>query len=356
MMQLLLQRFLRDVITQPPMGLRAVLLLAAVLAYGTTGFLYFELPANPDLTWQDALWYCLVTLTTVGYGDFFPKTAGGRFLVGVPLLVLGVGLLGYLLSVVATALISARNKEIKGMNPARSSHHVLVVHHPGVPRLLRLMDELQRDPSIGPDARFVLVDPDLDELPAELTHRHVHYVRGDPTRDETLQRAGIDRASHALVLLRAPGGPTADALNVAVTLAIEARTRHVNTVVECDDPGTQELLRKAGCDRVVCAGRFETLYMSQELLNPGVQDIVADLLSTAEGQQLYLTPLLGAGDLATLRRQLMGRGHVLLGVQRAGVNHLNPGPGFTLAAGDSAISMGPIRLPALDLAAASGAG
>lgn len=356
MMQVLLRRFLRDVVVNPSMGLRAVLLLVAVLAYGTTGFLYFELPANPDLTWQDALWYCLVTLTTVGYGDFFPKTAGGRYLVGVPLLVLGVGLLGFLLSVVATALISARNKEVKGMNPARSSQHVLVVHHPGVPKLLRLMDELQQDPAIGPDARFVLVDPDLDELPDALVQRQVHYVRGDPTRDDTLQRAGIDRASHALVLLRAPGGPAADALNVAVTLAIEGRTRHVNTVVECEDPGTQELLRKAGCDRVVCAGRFEALYMSQELLNPGVQDIVADLLSTAEGQQLYLTPLQGAGGLAQLQQQLARQGHVLLGVQRAGVNHLNPGAGFALAEGDRAISMGPRRLPALALEGARAAG
>ena len=89
MMQVLLQRYLRTLVVNPSMGLRAVLLLAAVLLYGTTGFLYFELPGNPDLSWTDALWYCLVTLTTVGYGDYFPKTAGGRYLVGVPLLVLG---------------------------------------------------------------------------------------------------------------------------------------------------------------------------------------------------------------------------------------------------------------------------
>ena len=78
----------------------------------------------------------------MGYGDFFPKTAGGRFLVGVPLLVLGVGLLGFMLSVVATALISARNKEAKGMNTARANHHVVVVHYPGTTKLLRLMESL----------------------------------------------------------------------------------------------------------------------------------------------------------------------------------------------------------------------
>lgn len=345
MMQVLLQRFLRDVVVQPPMALRACILLAAVLAYGTTGFLYFELPGNPDLTWPDALWYCLVTLTTVGYGDFFPKTNGGRYLVGVPLLMLGVGLLGFMLSVVATRLISARNKEAQGMNPARAAHHVLVVHFPGTARLLRLIDELVQDPAIGRDARFVLVDPALEELPGELAARGVHYVRGDPTRDETLQRAGIERAAHALVLLRRDAGAAADALNVAVTLAIEGRSRTVNTVVECDEPGTAELLRKAGCDRIVCAGRFESLYMTQELLNPGVQEIVADLLSTGDGQQIYLTPLPEGSPppLEALRAALGRQGHVLLGVQRGGHNHLNPPAGFVPAAGDRLVSMGPAR-------------
>ena len=81
-----------------------------------------------------------------------------------------------------------------------------------------------------------------------------------------------------------PGQPVEVVVLGPTTLAIEARTKHVNTVVECEDPGTEELLHKAGCDRVVCAGRFDALYMSQELLNPGVQDIVADLLSTKIGR------------------------------------------------------------------------
>jgi voltage-gated potassium channel len=322
-----------------------------VLAYGTAGFLYFELPGNPDLTWADALWYCMVTLSTVGYGDFFPKSVGGRYLVGLPLLVLGIGLLGFLLSVVATALISARNKELKGMNPAQASHHVVVVHFPGEAKLLRLIDELSQDPTIGQAAHWVLVDPDLEELPQALALRRVHFVRGDPTRDATLSRARIDDASHALVLVRPPGGPQADAVNVAVTLAIEGRCDTVNTVVECDDPANEELLRKAGCNRIVCVGRYDALYMSQELLNPGVQEVVADLLSTANGQQLYLTAVQAptGADLAALQQALARVGHVLMGVQRAGVNHLNPSPEQPLLAGDKAISMGSRRLTAQDL-------
>lgn len=44
------------------------------------------------------VWYALVTITTVGYGDLAPQTMGGRFIVALPLMALGIGLLGYVLS------------------------------------------------------------------------------------------------------------------------------------------------------------------------------------------------------------------------------------------------------------------
>ena len=324
------------------------MLLAAVLMYGTTGFLYFELPGNPDLVWSDALWYSIVTLTTVGYGDFFPKTAGGRFLVGVPLMLIGIGLLGFILSVVASALITAKSKELKGMSQVQLSRHVVLINFPGLPKLLRLLDELAHDPTIGHDTPLLLIDRDLPELPPELLARGVRYVRGDPTRDDTLQRAAIKNASHAIVLSSrgCADAAAADALNVTITLAIEARTSHVNTVVECQDPDTEELLRKAGCDRVVCSARFEALYVSQELLNPGMQDIVADLLSTAHGQQFYVTPITfsGAVTFAQLSAVCVQSGHIALGVKRQHSNLLNLPPGHALLADDLAITMGERRM------------
>jgi voltage-gated potassium channel len=162
--------------------------------------------------------------------------------------------------------------------------------------------------------------------------------------------AGLARARHALVLLRQGSGTSADALNVAVTLAIEARCPHVNTVVECLEPGTQELLVKAGANRVVCVGRLDALTVTQELLNPGAQDIVADLLSTSQGQQLYVLPVATTADrrVAELSAAAAAQGHVLLGLQRDGKHLLNPPQVLALQAGDKAITVGPNRLRELN--------
>jgi voltage-gated potassium channel len=51
---------------------------------------------------EDAIWWTLVTMTTVGYGDFVPVTSGGR-IVAVVLMFLGIGLFGVLTSYVASS-------------------------------------------------------------------------------------------------------------------------------------------------------------------------------------------------------------------------------------------------------------
>ena len=52
----------------------------------------------------DALWWALVTVTTVGYGDKFPLTAGGRG-VAVVLMLTGIGLIGALTATVASFFV-----------------------------------------------------------------------------------------------------------------------------------------------------------------------------------------------------------------------------------------------------------
>jgi voltage-gated potassium channel len=341
----IIQIFMKTMIRNPSEFSRVLLLMLVVLMYGTTGFLYFELPANPDLSWWDGLWYTIVTIATVGYGDFFPKSFGGRFLVGWPIMVFGIGLLGYALSMVAAALVTSKTKEIKGMSTFKLSDHLVVFNFAGLAKVERILEELALDRSVGSAMPVILVDEHLDELPVELQKRGVHYVRGNPARDETLQRAGIDKARHAVVLTRDPTDPASDNLNVAIALAIEGRCRQVNTVVECIDPASEELLRKAGCDRIVCTSRFDAHFLSQELLNPGVQEVLADLLSLSQGQQLYLIPVNTEARFEELASRCRNLGHIALGISCPdGKVNLNPPPETAVTNDCRLVTIGAARI------------
>lgn len=343
-----LLRILRKRIAVHNGAMRVGVLCVAVLLYGSSGFLYFELPQNPDLTWLDGFWWAVVTMTTVGYGDLSPASWGGQFVIAMPLMFLGIGLLGYVLSLAATALIEAKNKEMRGMADFKLKDHLVLINFPGVGKVLRVIDELRTDAAFASTKKIVLIDEHLDELPTVLAERQIFFIRGNPTLDHTLSRACLDTASHAVVLVSKPGDPQSDSLNVAITLAIEARAPHVFTVSECVDINTTELLRKAGSDGIVCNSRFDAHFVSHELLNPGVQDVLDQMTTNLRGIQIYLTRYRGEPTtLGPLAARCREKGHLVIGVRRGGDTRLNPGDKHEVVVDDRIITLGPTRLQGL---------
>lgn len=83
-----------------------------IILIGALGIQHFEGYDN----FGDALWWSLVTTTTVGYGDISPATAGGRVLAAV-LMIVGIGFLGMVTGAIATffvdKLVSQENKNQK---------------------------------------------------------------------------------------------------------------------------------------------------------------------------------------------------------------------------------------------------
>jgi len=83
-----------------------ILLTILVLTVASTLVLQFE-SQSPDakiITGGDALWYALVTITTVGYGDYYPVTAAGR-VTAMFIMFMGVGIIGALASILASLLV-----------------------------------------------------------------------------------------------------------------------------------------------------------------------------------------------------------------------------------------------------------
>ena len=97
-----------------------VLLALLVIMFGSLAVYAFEARA-PDSNIKsggDAAWWSLVTITTVGYGDRFPTSSGGR-LVGIITMVFGIGLFGVFTSVLAANFLAPPKQEESEMPATR---------------------------------------------------------------------------------------------------------------------------------------------------------------------------------------------------------------------------------------------
>ena len=94
-----------------------ILLAGIVLSVGSMLVLQFE-STSPDgniKTGGQAIWWGLVTITTVGYGDFFPTTLMGR-ITGIFVMFSGIGIIGALASILASMLVSPSTPDEPAMD------------------------------------------------------------------------------------------------------------------------------------------------------------------------------------------------------------------------------------------------
>jgi voltage-gated potassium channel len=88
------------------------LMAVTVLVFASVFVLQFE-SRSPDAnitSGGDAPWWSIVTITTVGYGNFFPVTSGGR-ITAVFVMLMGIGIIGALASILASYLVPTGNDE-----------------------------------------------------------------------------------------------------------------------------------------------------------------------------------------------------------------------------------------------------
>ena len=91
-----------------------VIVTFLVLLFGSIAVLWYELPdPNANITTSsDALWWTFVTITTVGYGDQFPVSEGGR-VIAVITMIVGIGIFGVIAGSLAS-LLSAPTQDGPG--------------------------------------------------------------------------------------------------------------------------------------------------------------------------------------------------------------------------------------------------
>ncbi len=252
-------------------------IIAAVFVTSWPLMVWAEPSSNSITSVKTYWWWFLVTAATVGYGDFFPTTVGGR-LVGVYVIVGGIVTLTTLFTRIATAIDNAKGQRMKGhRNVEMSDHLVIVGYTPG--RTERLIQEITAD-----DARRVVLCASEDVRENPMPEQHgLDFVRGDPAEEGVLRRAGVHRAARVLI----------DARDDNEALAVTVAVTHVNptahTVVTLRDMGRARNFSYVDAN-VRCVQWHSPRLATEELEDPGIAVVYADLMSHG-GRNTYSTRL-----------------------------------------------------------------
>ena len=309
----------------------AVLLVALVLVAGTIGYMVVE-------GWSawDALYMTVTTVTTVGFREVHPLSWRGQAFT-VVLIIGGVSTVLYTLSLLAAGLVEGRvgrrfeQRRREHMIDALTNHFILC----GAGRIgLIIADEFRRQ-----QVPFVVIDRDPDAVQAVIARGDL-AVEADASREDILQRLGIDRARGLIAALGT------DAENVYAILTARGLRGDLFIVARADSDDAGRKLLRAGADRFISPYQIGATQMAQTALRPAVVDFV-QLATSSENLELAMEQVkiapesaLGGRSIveANLRQQF---GVIVVGIQRCdGRMEFNPEPDTIMHAGDHLIVIG----------------
>ncbi len=171
-------------------GIYAVLIIVLILIYGILGSIYIM-----GLDIYDSIYYTIITLATVGYGDIIPTTPLQKIF-SVTLALSGVGILAY----IVTFIISSVTQNLQDMRSGRSmerkladmqNHYILCwFGRVGTAVYEELMKRNQK---------VIIIEKNEEKLEDIEENENVILLNGNATEDKTLKKLNIDKSLGVIV-------------------------------------------------------------------------------------------------------------------------------------------------------------
>jgi len=256
---------------------RVRLALGALVLVTAVGVLGFTLIGGGSYGIIDAIYMTVITLTTVGFAEIIDMSQMpvGR-LFTVILVLVGMGIAAYTIPMLAALMIEGQlhnvfaRRRMEKTIAEMERHHIVCGDTTAAWHVAEELTRTQRG--------VVVVVPDEEALDvARSRFGDIPAVVGDPSNDQTLVSAGIERAA-GLVFSMASNKDNVIGVLTARRLAPNARI-----IAATDEPETEAKLRVVGADGVVNPTRIGGLRMASELVRPAVVTFLDKMLRQKGG-------------------------------------------------------------------------
>lgn len=256
--------------------LTLTLIILVIVLCSSLAITFFE----PNINFVSGIWWSIVTLTTVGYGDISPSTAGGRMVAAI-IMFFGIGILGMLSANLATIMINKRFRENKGMGKTGLEKHIILCewNH----RSRAVLRELRADAKTA--STPVVLIADIDEKPID--EPNFVFINGQ-VNEESLEKANLKKATTVVVLGDDTLEPTSrDAKVVLTTLTIETINPDAYTIVEIASKANEQHCRRANADEIIIGSELSSHLLASATIDHGMSAVVSELLSARYGNDLF---------------------------------------------------------------------
>ncbi len=305
----------------------AIIVMTAVI--GSAGYVVlFRWPAG------DAVYMTVITLTTVGFREVRELTDWSERLWTMLVAIAGVGIIYGSIGIVAEAVVaevSSGRREARRMTDAvadLTGHYLLCGYG-------RVGSTVARE-LVHAGQKLVVID--IEPASLERARRDGHLVvEGDATSDDTLRRAGIERARGLVATI------DSDANNVYVTLSARTMNPGLFVVGRANAEGSDAKLLQAGADRVVSPYTMAGRRMAELAIRPRVADFIDAALSHGDLRFSLEEVQVAQGGYLDGRTvgQLLDEGVFALAIVRGDTDYeANPGRDRVLTDGDSLVVSG----------------
>ena len=304
----------------------ALLIVLGCILLNSACFYFFEKPVKADLTLWDAFWCSFTTITTVGYGDYSAATLGGR--IATMILLYGVGLASfpYVVTQIVDTSVERHHERRHGLVDCRDlvEDHIIIVNYPSELKVSAIIEQLSSD-IVTEHKSIVILADDVEEL--LFNRSDVYFVRGGPLEEESWQRANIERARAVLLLAPKTQEHVADAITASTVSLIETLNPGIRTIAECTSVHHLAVFRSFRCDAVIPTNNIAAKVLAQEVGDRGIADVVRELLTEADGSELYSETLnidgINFSELQSLLLEVKAE-VILLGLLRGTQHLINP--------------------------------
>lgn len=219
-------------------------------------------------TFFDAIYWSLVTISTVGYGDISPITSEGRF-IAIILIISGIGVISFSTSIVASAFAEKLHelKENRVRAEVEKIQNYIIIC--GFGRVGQIMAKKFYEAG----DKFVIVDSDSEKI--ELAKaRGFLALEADAKKSFVLHELGVGNGAKMVLCLT-----NDDMVNVYITLSARALDKEIEIISRVSSKSSEKKFFLAGANRVIYPFEITALaaveYTGQSVAFEAIHEIVS---------------------------------------------------------------------------------